>query len=346
MTKNLLADYFTLEKTARAEIIHASALMMKVDPIIIEKDLWVVLALRALFDQNQEHNTHKALTFKGGTSLSKAYQAIERFSEDIDITIDRKYLGLQITDEELKTFSRKQRDKTLQELATQGHAFIKSLQPFLESTLSSLISHGNITINFSQSDPLSLEIFYPSCIESSYNSYIKHRIYIEFGVRGDSYPTETRTVRSYLHETIKQLNDVLVSVNVLLPIRTFFEKVTLLHAQAHTEDTYERLSRHYYDLHQLVQKGYLKEAITQLELLQSVISHKSLFFASKKASYETISTHGLKLLPSEHKLHELQKDYQAMELMIFGKHPSFEAIMNSIQEIEATLNQCLQAVKQ
>lgn len=342
MIKNLLADYFTLEKTAQAEIIYASALTMKVDPIIIEKDLWVVLALHTLFDQNQEYNTHKALTFKGGTSLSKAYQAIERFSEDIDITIDRKYLGLQITDEELKTFSRKQRDKTLQELAIQGHTFIKSLQPQLESKLSSLISHGNITINFSQSDPLSLEIFYPSCIKSSYNSYIKHRIYIEFGVRGDSYPTETRTVRSYLHETIKQLSDVDVSVNVLLPIRTFFEKVTLLHAQAHTEDTYERLSRHYYDLHQLVQKGYLKEATAQIELLQSVISHKSLFFASKKASYESILIDGLKLLPSEHKLHELRKDYQAMELMIFGKYPSFEEIINSIQEIETSLNKNIQ----
>lgn len=342
MTEDLSVDYFTLEKTAQEEIIQASALMMKVDPIIIEKDLWVVLALQALFDQNQEYNAHKALTFKGGTSLSKAYQAIERFSEDIDITIDRKYLGLQITDEELKTFSRKQRDKTLQELAIQGHAFIKNLQPRLESKLSSLISHGNITINFSQSDPLSLEIFYPSCIESSYNSYIKHRIYIEFGVRGDSYPTETRTVRSYLHETIKQLNDVLVSVNVLLPIRTFFEKVTLLHAQAHIEDTYERLSRHYYDLHQLAQKGYLKEATDQIELLQNVISHKSLFFASKKASYETIPTDGLKLLPSEHKLYELRKDYQAMELMIFGKLPSFEEIINSIQEIETPLNKNIQ----
>jgi len=342
MTEDMLINYFTLEKTAQAEIIQASALAMKVDPIIIEKDLWVVLALRALFDEEQTYNAHKALTFKGGTSLSKAYHAIERFSEDIDITIDRKYLGLQVTDEELNTFSRKQRDKTLQELATQGHAFIKSLLPHLESKLLSLISHGNFTINFSQSDPLSLEIFYPSCIETSYNSYIKHRIYIEFGVRGDSYPTETRNVRSYLHETIKQLKDVSVAVNVLLPIRTFFEKVTLLHAQAHIEDTYERLSRHYYDLHQLVQKGYLKEATTQIDLLQSVISHKSLFFASKKAYYETISTNGLKLLPSEHKLHELRKDYQAMELMIFGDHPSFEAIMNSIQEIETILNKCIQ----
>jgi hypothetical protein len=120
------------------------------------------------------------------------------------------------------------------------------------------------------------------------------------------------------------------------------QKVTLLHAQAHIEDTYERLSRHYYDLHQLVQKGYLKEATTQIELLQIVISHKSLFFASKKASYETISTHGLKLLPSEHKLHELRKDYQAMELMIFGEHPPFEAIIDSIQKIETALNKNIQ----
>ena len=110
-------------------------------------------------------------------------------------------------------------------------------------------------------------------------------------MRGDPYPTETRNVRSYLHEKIKQLNYFYVPVNVLLPIRTFFEKVTILHAEAHRhieEVTPKRLSRHYYDLHQLVESRYLDKAKTQPELLKNVIAHKSLFFASKKASYETM----------------------------------------------------------
>ena len=191
---------------------------------------------------------------------------------------------------------------------------------------------------------MSLEIFYPTRLQPAYNSYVKSRIYVEFGVRGDSYPTETKNVRSYLHEKIKQINDLCVPVNVLLPIRTFFEKVTLLHAETHAEGTRQRISRHYYDLHQLAKQGYLEKAKTQLELLKNVIAHKSLFFASKKASYETIYSSGLRLLPPKEGLHDIQMDYQEMEVMIFGENPPFEAVINSIKEIEIVLNDKIMSI--
>jgi predicted nucleotidyltransferase component of viral defense system len=312
---------------------------MKVDPIIVEKDLWVVLTLQSLFDRSHGYNEYQALTFKGGTSLSKAYQIIKRFSEDIDITIDRKFLGFQASDEELKVLSRKQRDKTLEDLKNHGHKFIETyILPYLKTKLSSLVPNEEIGVKFNAEDFLSIEIFYPSRIQPTYNSYVKPRIYVEFGVKGDPYPTETKNVRSYLHENIKPLNDLCVPVNVLLPIRTFFEKVTLLHAEAHADGPRQRISRHYYDLYQLVKQGYLEEAKTQLELLKNVIAHKSLFFASKKASYETIYSSGLKLLPSEDGLRDIQIDYKEMGLMIFGENPPFEAVINSIKEIEIALN--------
>ena len=140
-------DYITLAPEAQKGLIEASALQMKVDPIIIEKDLWVVLTLQALFDRIHDYNACQALTFKGGTSLSKAYQIIERFSEDIDITIDRKFLGLQASDEELKNLSRKQRDKTLAELNDRGHKFIEThILPYLKAKLSSLVATEAIEI--------------------------------------------------------------------------------------------------------------------------------------------------------------------------------------------------------
>lgn len=135
-----------------------------------------------------------------------------------------------------------------------------------------------------------------------------------------------------------QLNDFCVPVNVLKPIRTFFEKVTLLHAEASAESARKRLSRHYYDLYQLVAKGYLDEAKKQLDLLKNVVEHKSLLFASKKASYETIYTEGLKLLPDEERIVEIQNDYREMGLMIFGEIPSFETVIDSIKKIEIGLN--------
>ena len=339
------SDYITLSPETQKGLIEAAALQMKVDPAVIEKDLWVVLVLQILFHRIHDYNLSKVLTFKGGTSLSKAYKIIERFSEDIDITIDRKILGLQASDEELKNFSRKQRDKSLEELNKRGHKFIETgILPYLKAKLSSLVPKEQIEVQFNIDDSLSLEIYYPSRLESPYSSYIKPRIYVEFGVRGDPYPTESKYVRPYLHEKIRQVNDLCVPVNVLLPVRTFFEKVTLLHAEAHRhveENTPKRLSRHYYDLHQLVEKGYLDEAKKQLELLRSVIANKSLFFASKKASYETIFTSGLKLLPSEDRIKEISADYKEMGFMIFGENPPFEEVLNSIKNIEKTLNEIL-----
>lgn len=170
-------DYVTLSPEAQKGLIEASALQMKVDPVIIEKDLWVVFTLQALFDRIHDYNAYQALTFKGGTSLSKAYQIIERFSEDIDITIDRKFLGLQVSDEELKALSRKQRDKALTELNYRGHKFIEThILPYLKAKLSSLVSTEAIEIKFNTEDFLSLEIFYPTRLQPAYNSYVKPRM--------------------------------------------------------------------------------------------------------------------------------------------------------------------------
>ena len=338
-------DYINLSTENQKALIEAAALQMKVNPIIIEKDLWVVFVLQVLFDRIHDYNIHKALTFKGGTSLSKAYQIIERFSEDIDITIDRKFLGLQISDETLKNYSRNKRDQIFEELEKRGHQFIeKHILPYLKFKLSSLAPKEKIDVKFSNEDVLSLEIYYPNCFQSTYSSYIQPRIYVEFGVRGDSYPTESKNIRPYLHEKIRQINDLCVPVNVLLPLRTFFEKVTLLHAEVHrpeSEKTPLRLSRHFYDLHQLIEKGGLIEPANRVDLLKNVIDHKSLFFASKKASYETIYENGLKLLPSQQRLGDIERDYNEMQAMFFGASPKFEEILKSINHIQTSLNEIL-----
>jgi len=260
----------------------------------------------------------------------------------LDITINRKLLGLQISDQDLKQLSRKKRDQILEDLKEKGHKFIeKTIIPVLQTKFSEYFPKEGIEIKFSEDDPLSLEVFYPTRMNSLYNSYIKPRIYIEFGVRGDVYPTEEKIISPYLHENIKQLETVSVPVKVLHPMRTFFEKVTLLHAEAHRTDrekTPLRLSRHLYDLHQLKEKGYLAESEKQMGLLTNVIEHKSLFFASKKASYEAIYTEGLKLLPSEEGLNDIERDYNEMQTMFFGESPAYDSIIISIKDIEIILN--------
>lgn len=334
-------DYVTLSRDAQRGLIEVCALQMKVDPTIIEKDLWVVFVLSALFDRGHFYNDLNAMVFKGGTSLSKAYRAIERFSEDIDITVDRAILGWTASDEEFGQGSNNERKKALEELNKRGREFIeKHVLGYLQARLSGFAKE-KIVVRFSEGDCLSLEIFYPSCLHTAYSVYIPQRVYVEFGFRGSVSPAEWINVRPYVHEKMTPLNDFCVPVHVLSPIRTFFEKVTLLHAEANRPDDKkmgDRLSRHYYDVYQLIEKGYLDDGVSQIDILQKVISHKSLFFPSKWASYDTISTHGLKLLPSNERLEDIRADYRKMNPMFFGELPSFETIMDSIKEAEAKLN--------
>ena len=267
--------FINLSREEKKDIIEVAAQKMNIDPVIIEKDWWVVQTLNQLFlSPYADH-----LTFKGGTSLSKAYQLIDRFSEDIDVTINKHFLDPDFNIKLFEALSRKKRDTLLKGLHSKAATFIhETIMPHLQNSMP-----FSPIFKISESDPLSIEIHYESVL-SSQLSYIQSRIYVEFGFRGSINPAELKPIQTYIQDVLGNTIDPLISlVTTLSPIKTFFEKATLLHAEYNRpldKITPLRLSRHYYDLFKMHQAGLLTSVLNSYEILHEVIKHKNALFSS------------------------------------------------------------------
>jgi len=317
-------------------LFQVTAKSMAVDPLVIEKDFWVVVVLKALF----ENKAPTSFVFKGGTSLSKAFHLIERFSEDIDITIDRKSLGFPLSYDEMSALSRNARERLLKRMQQTCSEFVGTkLKNFLQDSLAPLIKEP-FRIQQSESDGQSILFYYPTL--ESQTSYISQRVYIECGIRGSMEPAENASIKPYVSEIMETKP---VQIHVLSPLRTFWEKATLLHAEAHRpneKSTPIRLSRHYYDLFMFERSLYGKSAMSNISLLKDVIHHKTFLFPCTWAQYKIILQKGIKLVPDDKKLREIKADYDQTKIMLFNFTPEFNDIISKIKEMEVTINTCLQ----
>lgn len=336
-------NFFDQTRETKKGAMIAAASSMQIDPFLIEKDLWVVITLSALFS----YEDSEIFLFKGGTCLSKAYGLIERFSEDIDLTLDREKFSGELSTENLSSLSRNKREKMIAEVREKVLVYLEdSIIPFLKKRIQE-ISKEKIEISSDPKEPLNINVFYPSLFaENAANRYILPRILIEFGMRGDHFPSEERVVTSYLHQQMPKLEAFEVRVRALSPTRTFFEKLTLLHAEHNRPDSEAmlgRVSRHYYDVYQLAQKGIFELALKEINLLRAVINNKMLFFPSEWTQYDAILKEGMRLLPSKSRLKEIQNDYQKMREMFFNitTVPTLEEILQKLKEIEAGFNRTL-----
>lgn len=286
-----MLNLLKLSPADRKDLFQITARSLSVDAAIIEKDFWVVVVLMALFGKSAP----SPFIFKGGTSLSKAFQLINRFSEDIDITIDRTILGFKQSNEEISTLSRKSRDKLLKEMQETSCQFVsQNLRMFLQEELSKFVTEP-FEIKPVESDLQSLRFYYPT-IETQ-NSYVAQSVYIECGIRGCMEPSEEAHIKPYAAEF---LNSESIQVQVLSPLRTFWEKATLLHAEFNRpsdKTTPLRLSRHFYDLYMFSNSPYWERALGNVDLLKDVIQHKNLLFPSSWSNYMAILETGIQLTP-------------------------------------------------
>lgn len=306
-------------------------------PASIEKDFWVCWTLRELF---QLPGWGISLTFKGGTSLSKCWRLISRFSEDIDVVIDRERLGY-----ENDTMSRKQQKKLVRECS---RCIQEELRPALEirfqETLPADLS-WTLSPADTQEDPdLQTLLFeYPSEFSGS-ATYVRPVVKIELGARSDTEPSETPMVQPYLAEAFPDLlPDCSFPLRAVAARRTFWEKAMLLH-----EETFRpadkprraRLSRHYYDLWCLITKGVASEAMEDRELFDRVASHRRTFFRQSWVDYETLQKGSLRLIPRLDSIGEWLRDYEAMrETMFFDDPPDFDEVLSVIRKFENDFNQ-------
>lgn len=308
---------------------------------IIEKDYWVVWTLGQIFSL-ENLGTH--LTFKGGTSLSKVYGIIERFSEDIDISIEKEFLGFNQVNDPEHAESKKKQKKAIESLANACSEYVqkdllKELTLKMEKTLGRK-EKWELSLDPKDPDKQTILFHYPHI--SSKNSYIKQSVKIEIGARSEHWPVSEHKIHSYLKDALKdKVEEAAVTVKVLNAERTFWEKATILHQYAHIpEDKIfpSRISRHYYDFYCLLNSDIKKIAASDHALLERVAIHKSIYFASAWANYETACRGTLKLIPPTRVLKALEGDYQHMKVMFFGEVPDWNRIIEKIHKFETEFN--------
>jgi len=316
---------------------------------IIEKDFWVCWTLKRLF--GLQHKDTATLVFKGGTSLSKAFGAIRRFSEDIDLSFDRADLGYTgERDPEKDGISKKKADKLIEALVSDVEQHIaEKLLPALTSEIVEQLGEptkGEWSLEIDADDAQTVNFHYPTVLPvADYEgmAYITPRVKLELGARGDPWPTEEKVIRSYAAQDYPDFfEEPDITVTVLSAQRTFWEKATALHAEAHRPAetaTPQYFSRHYYDLAMLLDTDDGKAAAADFKLLATVAKHKATFFRSGWASYNSAQPGTLRLMPSEQRIKDLRADYRAMGAMMFDeKPPSFDEILAKIEKLQETIN--------
>jgi predicted nucleotidyltransferase component of viral defense system len=310
-------------------------------PAIVEKDFWVCWTLGRVFTSGALPGT----LFKGGTSLSKVYRIIERFSEDIDLVIDRHVLGFADDADPINIAGMNKRRQQLGHLASAcSRTVLGSVRHVLESRIADDLGPAGWKLepDPADHDGQTLLFTYPAGLAAALYGvvgYIRPVVRLEFGCRGDVWPAEDREVRPYAAEMFPALFDApTCPVRVLRPERTFWEKVTLLHAVTHSHKTPPRLSRHYYDVSQLFRHETGRAATADVKLLAQVVRHKSVFFRQAAARYDLAKPGRLRITPSAELERHLRRDYREMQEMFFGEAPEFDRILADIRELEALVN--------
>lgn len=321
-------EFLKLSREDQREVIVAAAPELKILPAVVEKDVWVCFALNILFAIPK----YRPMVFKGGTSLSKVFNLIERFSEDIDISVN--FLN-DYGDSISKTQANKYRDDIESNLQAYK---VDVLFPELSER-----SKGHDLIVEPGDTDWEIHLTYKSVLASA-EDYIKSRVKIELSGRNETEPSEQYTVRPYLAEKAKDLAFPEATIDALLAERTFWEKVTLIHAGLHSgniENTPARMSRHWSDLSALIKTETGERAINDHDLCLRVVNHKDAFWRDGKARYDDCRNKKFRLVPTGAAMTKLKDDYEAMLAagMFFSEKPAtFDEILKDIAEIETRLN--------
>lgn len=334
--------FLKLSLDERREACREAEARLRLSAASIEKDFWVCWTLRELFAL-PEWGAH--LTFKGGTSLSKAWQLIDRFSEDIDVVIERDYLGFGGTRGPEHAPSRKKRRQLLDELKSACQTQIReSLAPAFGASIAGKIPAGDWQLEPDPADPdaQTLLFRYPNAFDGG--GYVLPVVKIELGARSDTDPAESPQIEPYLAQSFPELlGPSRFTVRVVAARRTFWEKVMLLH-----EETYRpkdkrhaaRLSRHYYDLWCLIRRGAAEHALADAGLFERVAAHREVYFRYNWMDYATLRRGSLRLLPLPEQYSAWAQDYAVMrETMFFGDVPEFEEILRVVGDFEQRFNQ-------
>ncbi|MCA1323600.1 nucleotidyl transferase AbiEii/AbiGii toxin family protein [Herbaspirillum sp. alder98] len=334
-----MADFFDLPKSERLEALNAAASSSGRLPHLLEKDIWVVWSLQHLF--SGPHANH--LVFKGGTSLSKAYGVITRFSEDVDLTYDIRVIAADLIGDADVPFpaSKSQEKKWSKEIrARLAEWVVREIAPKIRQELENRSLPASVR---TEDDKVYIE-YQPLAAGTG---YVAPRVMLEFGARSTGEPSEARSIVCDAAEYLPMLAFPVATARVMRAERTFWEKATAIHvfcAQGAFRGG-ERFARHWHDVTRLDAAGFVELALADVALGQAVADHKSIFFAEKSAQGELIDYHAavsgrLRLLPDAGALITLAADYQHMvdDGLFLDDAEPFEALLERCRAIERKAN--------
>lgn len=309
-----------------------------INATVLEKDFWVCWTLKQLFN-NQE--LFDNMIFKGGTSLSKSYGLIDRFSEDCDLTINRLVLNVQNPSE--PGISGKELHRRINTLRLRIKNYVKDfILPILSNACEKFINTDEKWQLDIDQDEQTILFSYPTTNNIN-NQYVQKIIRLELGARGGTSPKQNTTIKPYLTDSFPKLISEYDSlIPTLSAERTFWEKLTILHGFYHRrlngKEIAERMSRHYYDVYMLITQGVDQSAMQDLDCLNDVVENNMIFFKDNNSSQNTAKLGSFRLVPTSEMQADLHKDYKNMDVMILGETPSFENIIKFITDLELKLN--------
>ena len=332
--------FLELPPQQQAELLERAADELGLAPSAVEKDFWVCWVLRELF--RMEGGEH--LTFKGGTSLSKCWGLIQRFSEDIDLVVDRAVLGFDGDAAPEAGKSKRERGRRADSVVAACRRHVgEVLLPALATATRDRLGQAHtpvVALDPEDGGQQTILFSYPSRFSGA--GYLRPVVKIELGARSDTKPNEQREIRPYVAPAVSTgQDDYGFQVRAVAPERTFWEKVSLLHEMEFGEKgPTARLARHYYDLRCLDQKGVAASALSQPELFAHVAEHRRLFFRRQAKAQRALVVGSVRIVPAVERMPDWREDYDAMrDTMFFEEPPSFDAIMDCARDLEQKINQ-------
>jgi predicted nucleotidyltransferase component of viral defense system len=322
-----------LDMEEKQAILYNVGRIVKFPLFIIEKDWWVVQTLRLISRMDiSEH-----IVFKGGTSLSKAWRLINRFSEDIDLAINREFFGF--SGDISRTQVGKLKDASSKYISSD---FLFSLQKAFDDAGMKDVRLAVVDEKAPDDDPVKIAVTYPTVAE--YSAYVQPRVLLEIGSRSMMEPATLRSFRSMIGEAFPELPfaDENISIRCVNPERTFLEKLFLLHEEHQRPKEKMKIkgkSRHFYDIYRIAQTEYTDKAIANKELYKSIVAHRERFSKLGGVDYASHFPPNLNPIPPAELMPEWERDYKEIQgQMIVEEAVEFEKMVSEIKRISNVIN--------
>jgi hypothetical protein len=334
---NAIQEWLKLTDRTKRNIFEETAASIGLSKAAaVEKDWWVMRTLELVFESTIAAHT----VFKGGTSLSKAWTVIDRFSEDIDLALDRRFLGFDREDKDMN-------NSQVSKLRRKSLKFVTEI--FFPEIKNRFIEAGfdNLEIKLEEiknpdDDPLNILVLYPTFTDKV--EYILPQVKIEIGSRSLMEPQTDRSFKSLVGEQFagRLFADENIIIPTVIPERTFLEKIFLLHETFQAEigkKPIERKSRHFYDLEKLMDTEYAAAAFNNMELYNTIVLHRMKVTPERGVDYANHVPEKINLIPPVEIIDEWEKDYKIMqESMFYNPSLSFQQLMERMQELNKRIN--------